>query len=80
MMLPPATKATTARHDGRDGAEHEEIAGANIDVALREHFLQKRDALGAAQKGVESRDPAEHFVAQESDFGHGLFGGPCRRW
>src|ERR1019366_5073393 len=70
--------AGKGRDDGeghsRYGAKHEEVSGANIDVALRQHFLQKGDALGAAQPGVESRDPAEHFVAQQSDGGRGRFG------
>src|ERR1019366_861399 len=62
-------------YDGRDGAEHEEVAGANVDVALSQHFLQKGDALRAAEKGVESGDAAEDFVAQQSQVRWGFFGG-----
>jgi hypothetical protein len=34
--------------------------------------LQKRDALGAAQEGVEGRNPAHDFVAQQSHVGQAL--------
>ena len=51
--------------DRRDGAQHEEVSGANIDVALREHFLQLGNAAGAAEKVVESRNLAEDFVTQK---------------
>ncbi len=61
-------------HEGRDGTKHQEVSGASIDVSLRQHFLQERDALGAAQKGVESRNPAEQFVAKKGHVRHGLFG------
>src|SRR5208282_2597170 len=59
---------------GRHGAQHEEVSGANVQASLSQHFLQHRNSLRAAQKGVESGDAAEHFVAKQSDFGGGLLG------
>ena len=63
----------SGEHQGRSRAEHQEISGANIHVALGQHFLQKRDALRAAEKGVEGRYPAEYFVAQKGCLRRGLF-------
>ena len=61
-------------YQGGHGAKHQEVSGANIDVSLSQHFLQKRDSLRAAQKGVESGYPAEHLVAKKSHVRQGLFG------
>ena len=33
-----------------------------------EHLLKQRDALGAAQEGIEGRDAAQHLIAQECEF------------
>jgi hypothetical protein len=65
--------------EGGSGAKHEEVSGANVDMALGEYFLEGGDTLGAAQESVEGRDAAEHFVTQESEvrrgFGAGLLHG-----
>src|SRR6266446_2634037 len=61
-------------YQGGYGTKHQEVSGSNIDVSLSQHFLQKRDSLRAAQKSVESRYPAEQFVAKKSDVRRGLFG------
>src|SRR5580765_4999281 len=50
-----------------DAAEEYEVSGAGLYVGLGKHFLQGRDAIGPAQQGVEGRDLAEHFVAQQRD-------------
>src|SRR5208282_1476143 len=68
-----------AEYHGRHGAQHEEVPGANIHVSLRQHFLQNRDALRAAQQSVESRYPAEHFIAQQRHVWRSLFGGLLNR-
>src|SRR6202043_218690 len=61
-------------YQGRHCAKHQEISGSNIDVSLSQHFLEKRDALGAAQEGIESGYPAEHIIAEKSHVRGGLPG------
>ena len=67
------------QHQGRHHAKHQEVSGANIHVSLRQHFLQGGDALGAAQKGIEGRYPAEQFVAQQGRVRRRLFSGRLNR-
>ena len=41
------------QNDGGDDRGDEEISGADIYRALLQHFLEQRDAFGAAEKGIE---------------------------
>ena len=68
----------SSKDDRRQQAENQEISCANIDIALTQHLLERGDAFGAAQEGIESRDPAHHFVAEKGDVDRRL-GGFLRR-
>src|SRR5208283_5380365 len=68
----PEEEGDEGDSDGRDRAQHEEVAGANIDMALGKNFLQLGNAAGTAEKIVESGNLAEGFVAQKGGFGLGL--------
>ena len=57
----------TSENKRRYHAEEQKISGANVDLALGQHFLQDGDTFGTAQQRVECRDPAQHFVAQQGD-------------
>ncbi len=41
-------RGDNGEHHRRDGAKHEEVSGADIDIALGENLLQGGDTFGAA--------------------------------
>src|ERR1700733_2991082 len=68
-------KAHHSQSYSADHATHEDVGGSYFQVRLFEEWLQVRNPGGTAEQGVERRNLAQHFVAQQGE----LLAGSTRR-